>query len=53
MAAILLARQLARGDALPSGAHACAGLLALPEFDPEFARWGMVTDVIDEALPAP
>ncbi|BEP64327.1 saccharopine dehydrogenase NADP-binding domain-containing protein [Variovorax sp. V213] len=49
MAAILLARRLARGDALPIGAHACAGLLTLPEFEPEFARWGMVTDVIDEA----
>ncbi|WP_390347672.1 saccharopine dehydrogenase family protein [Variovorax boronicumulans] len=48
MAAILLARRLARGEALPVGAHACAGLLALPEFDPEFACWGMVTDVIDE-----
>jgi len=53
MAAILLARRLARGDALPTGAHACAGLLALGEFDPEFARWGMVTDLIDEASSAP
>ncbi|KIQ35731.1 saccharopine dehydrogenase [Variovorax paradoxus] len=51
MAAILLARRLARGDALPVGAHACAGLLTLPEFEPEFARWGMVTDVIDEISP--
>ena len=48
MAAILLARRLARGDALPTGAHACAGLLTLAEFEPEFARWGMETDVIDE-----
>jgi hypothetical protein len=49
MAAILLARRLARGDdALPIGAHACAGLLALSEFEPEFARWGMVTDVVEE-----
>lgn len=48
MAAILLARRLARGDALPVGAHACSGLLALSEFETEFARWGMVTDVIDE-----
>ncbi|MCY1251748.1 hypothetical protein D9M72_655640 [compost metagenome] len=53
MAAILLARRLAHGEALPVGAHACAGLLALPEFDPEFARWGMVTDVIDEGASAP
>lgn len=49
MAAILLARRLARGEALPVGAHACAGLLTLAEFEPEFARWGMVTDVVDEA----
>ncbi|MET3439616.1 saccharopine dehydrogenase-like NADP-dependent oxidoreductase [Variovorax paradoxus] len=52
MAAILLARRLARrlarGDALPLGAHACAGLLALSEFETEFARWGMVTDIVDE-----
>ena len=49
MAAILLARRLANGDtALPVGAHACMGLLSLPEFEPEFARWGMVTDVVDE-----
>jgi len=50
MAAILLARRLANGDAtLPVGAHACMGLLALPEFEPEFARWGMVTDIVEEA----
>lgn len=50
MAAILLARRLARGDASWVGAQACAGLLALPEFAPEFARWGMLTDVVDEGL---
>ncbi|RSZ38266.1 MULTISPECIES: saccharopine dehydrogenase NADP-binding domain-containing protein [unclassified Variovorax] len=53
MAAILLARRLARGDdALPIGANACAGLLDLAEFEPEFARWGMVTDVVEEENPA-
>jgi hypothetical protein len=46
MPAILLARRLARGEALPSGAQACVGLLALAEFEPEFARWGMQTDVL-------
>lgn len=51
MAAILLARRLARGEALPVGAHACAGLLTLAEFEPEFARWGMVTDVVEEGAP--
>jgi hypothetical protein len=44
----LLARRLARGDASWVGAHACAGLLALSEFATEFARWGMVTDEVDE-----
>jgi saccharopine dehydrogenase-like NADP-dependent oxidoreductase len=48
MAAILLARRLAHGQPLPVGAHACVGLLALEAFQPEFARWGMVTDVVDE-----
>ena len=48
MAAILLARHIARGEPLPAGAQACAGLLALDEFAPEFARWGMVTDVTVE-----
>ncbi|MDH0863357.1 saccharopine dehydrogenase NADP-binding domain-containing protein [Mitsuaria sp. GD03876] len=51
MAAILLARRLARGEALPIGAHACIGLLALADFQPEFDRWGMVTDLVtDEGL---
>ena len=49
MAAILLARRLARGDALPTGAAACMGLLPLAEFEPEFARWGMLTDLVEEA----
>ncbi|WP_418118550.1 saccharopine dehydrogenase family protein [Variovorax sp. 350MFTsu5.1] len=54
MAAILLARRLANGDAtLPVGAHPCMGLLALPEFEPEFARWGMVTDVVEEESLSP
>jgi hypothetical protein len=49
MAAILLARRLARGDDLPHGAFACMGWLALEEFMPEFARWGMVTELIEES----
>ncbi len=39
MAAILLARRLARGEAFQSGAFPCMGLLTLSEFAPEFARW--------------
>lgn len=48
MAAILLARRLASGGAVPRGASACVGLLTLRDFEPEFARWGMVTDEHDE-----
>ena len=50
MAAILLARRLAHGQALPAGAFACMSMLQLEEFEPEFARWGMVTDTVDEAI---
>ncbi|KQO24705.1 saccharopine dehydrogenase [Acidovorax sp. Leaf76] len=49
MAAILLARRLAAGNPLPLGAHTSTGLLALESFAPEFERWGMVTDVVEEA----
>jgi hypothetical protein len=48
MPAILLARRLARGEAMPAGAGPCLGTLALFEFAPEFARWRMVTDVVEE-----
>ena len=51
MAAILLARRLARGQSMPVGAHACMGLLALGDFQPEFKRWGMQTDIVAEGLP--
>jgi hypothetical protein len=52
MAAILLARRLARGEAWPAGARPALSLLALEAFAPEFERWGMVTEIIDEAVPA-
>jgi len=48
MAAILLARRLASGEPMASGAFPCAGLHALADFAPEFAKWGMVTDVVEE-----
>jgi saccharopine dehydrogenase-like NADP-dependent oxidoreductase len=48
MAAILLARRLARGEGLPAGAQACMGALPLADFEPEFKRWGMVTDTVEE-----
>jgi hypothetical protein len=49
MAAILLARELAAGRGPSPGAHTAAGLLPLGTFAPEFARWDMRTDVLDEA----
>ena len=48
MAAILLARRLARAHGLPVGAFACYGMLPLAEFEPEFGRWGMTTVIIEE-----
>jgi hypothetical protein len=43
MAAILLARRLARGEAFQSGAFPCMGFLTLAEFAPEFALWKITT----------
>nr|WP_315489090.1 saccharopine dehydrogenase NADP-binding domain-containing protein [uncultured Rhodoferax sp.] len=48
MAAILLARRLAGGEPMACGAFACVGLNKLVDFAPEFAKWGMVTDVVEE-----
>ncbi len=48
MAAILLARQLARKERVEIGAYTSIGWLHLSDFAPEFAKWKMVTDVIDE-----
>jgi NAD(P)-dependent dehydrogenase (short-subunit alcohol dehydrogenase family) len=49
MATILLARRLAAGESMQAGAYPCVGLHALHDFAPEFAKWGMVTDVVEEA----
>lgn len=48
MAAIVLARRLARGDAMPPGARPCLGLVPLDQFQPEFAHWGMTTQLEEE-----
>jgi hypothetical protein len=48
MAAILLARRLTHGEPMPPGARTALGLLPLAAFAPEFDKWGMVTDVIEE-----
>ncbi len=50
MAAILLARHMAAGQPLPIGAHTSTSLLPLESFAPEFAKWGMQTDVVEEQV---
>ncbi|WP_322014195.1 saccharopine dehydrogenase family protein [Paraburkholderia sp. J12] len=50
MPAILLARRLARGETLPSGALPCAGLLRLGEFEPEFVRWNIRTETLERPV---
>ncbi len=45
MPAILLARKLAAGTMSQVGAMPCMGLIALDEYAPEFARWGMQTGI--------
>ncbi len=48
MAAILLARRLARGETWAPGARACMGLLRLEEFAPLFSQWRMDQDLVEE-----
>lgn len=48
MAAILLAERIAGGSLAASGAHVAMGWLALPDFMPEFERWGMKTHIAHE-----
>jgi saccharopine dehydrogenase-like NADP-dependent oxidoreductase len=47
MAAILLVRRIVRRQVLPVGASTCIGLLKLADFEPEFTRWAMVTETLD------
>ena len=41
MAAVLLAMKLRRGVDMGRGAKVCMGLISLSEFESEFARWGI------------
>ena len=50
MAAVLLAQKIKRGELPVRGALPCVGLLSLGDFQPEFARWGMSTDMQEFAL---
>jgi NAD(P)-dependent dehydrogenase (short-subunit alcohol dehydrogenase family) len=47
MAAVILARHWRRGPVLAPGAKVCMGLLGLADFQPEFARWNIITRVDD------
>lgn len=50
MPAILLARKLAQRQITAMGAQPCMGLLTLDDFGPEFARWGIETEIREVAL---
>ncbi len=50
IAAILLARKLARKEIDERGARPCMGLLTLAEFEPEFRRWGITTKIEEIAV---
>ena len=45
MPAILLARRLAAGEPFQAGAFTSTSQLTLAEFEPEFRKWGMVTEL--------
>jgi saccharopine dehydrogenase-like NADP-dependent oxidoreductase len=45
MAAVILANKLSQGLGFSPGARVCVGILGLSEFEPEFARWNICTQV--------
>jgi hypothetical protein len=47
LAAILLAMKLGRGVDMGGGAKVCMGLIPLSEFEDEFARWNITTQLSD------
>jgi hypothetical protein len=50
MPAILLARKIARGEPIATGAAPCVGYLTLAEFTPLFESWQIVTRVWEEPV---
>jgi NAD(P)-dependent dehydrogenase (short-subunit alcohol dehydrogenase family) len=50
MATALLACKLANGELSLTGAFPCMGLLRLEEFDAEFQRWDITSDIVEENL---
>jgi saccharopine dehydrogenase-like NADP-dependent oxidoreductase len=45
MAAVILANRHHQGYAFLPGAQVCMGILKLADFEPEFARWGIKTQI--------
>ena len=50
MAAIMLARKIATKQMLTTGAFSCVSMLELKEFELEFKKWNMTTDIVDEII---
>jgi saccharopine dehydrogenase-like NADP-dependent oxidoreductase len=50
MATVLLACKLADGELELTGAFPCMGLLKLEEFDAEFQRWDITSEIAEEIL---
>jgi hypothetical protein len=50
MAAVLLFSKLRQGHPFAAGAQVCMGMLGLAKFAPEFARWGMQTQMRESTL---
>ena len=50
MSAIILARRLARKEITDVGAYTAVGWVALSDFTPEFEKWHMLTDVVEESV---
>jgi hypothetical protein len=50
MAAILLARRLARGESVATGAAPCVGYLDLADFAPLFEQWRIMTRVWEQPV---
>jgi hypothetical protein len=47
MAAVLLAMKLGRSAEVSTGAKVCMGLITLREFESEFARWGITSQLTE------
>ena len=50
--AILLAKKLAEGNAMPAGARPCVGLVSLQDYLDELARFAVVTYEVQDVMTA-